>query len=216
MNNLTKMINVMMINAMITLCVAELAVYTTTNTNTEIYKNPIPEYNPKNLRGSAPVHHNNLRRLGATPSAKNIEVKCFNATSNCGINGQCRNTKDGFMCACDSGYYSMEENNPCAVKGESQTVMAVIWYLFGWTGASAFVLGWTSLGVSTLLTCCGGCWGIGISKAKEGYSDTKRACAFCIGFCSYLALFVLWIYVAVMISSPSTCVNDKGVPCDKW
>lgn len=211
MCNLTK---IMMINAiMFTLCYAELVEYATPNT--EMYKSPMPEDNHKNIRDSAQVHHNNLRRLGATPSAKNIEVKCFNTTSNCGINGQCRNTPDGFMCACDSGYYSMEENSPCAVKGESQTKMAVIWYFFGWTGASAFVLGWVALGVSTLLTCCCGCYGINISKVDK-YSDNTRACAFIIGFCSYITCFSLWIYVAVSISSGSKCVNEEGVPCDKW
>ena len=182
----------------------------------DIYKYTSNKERPrKNLRGSEPVHHSNLRRLGATPSAKNIEVKCFNATSNCGINGQCRNAKDGFMCACDSGYYTMEKNNPCSVKGESQTVMAIIWYLFGWTGASAFVLGWTALGVSTLLTCCCGCCFVNISK-NESIGEDKRVCSFIVGLASYIACVALWIYVAVMISSGSKCVNNKGVPCDKW
>lgn len=155
---------------------------------------------------------NSTLRGGRHLTNSPVKVPCQNITSSCGEHGECRVSEQ--ICKCDNGYFSMKIDEPCAEKGESQTVMAVIWYLFGWTGASAFVLGWTALGVSTLLTCCGGCCGITISKI-DTYSDKTRGCAFVIGFCSYLSCFVLWIYIAVMIST-SKCVDKNGVPCKTW
>ena len=158
------------------------------------------------------------RKLNAgIPTPIDINVICVNETSNCGINGQCRVTGNGSYCKCDRGYHTVDSFKPCNVKGESQLSLAVLWYIFGWTGASAFVLGWIWLGVGTLVTfCCGCCCISNATDSKTNRSDERRCVMYMFGAASYIACFGLWIYIAVMISQSDTCVDNNGVKCTPW
>ena len=186
------------------------------NNNKVMSDESTDEYAKNNLlHGRGLMQIQNHRALSdGIPNAKNIDVQCYNETSNCGFNGQCRVAGEVSFCKCDDGYYSMELDKPCEAKGKSQSLMAAMWYLFGWTGGSAFALGWISLGVWTLMTFCCGCCCLAKSK-DEKQSDIKRAAMTVFGFMNYVALFGLWIYVAVKIST-SSCVDSDGVPCKKW
>ena len=74
------------------------------------------------------------RRLGPIPKSKAIMVPCHNATSDCGIHGVCRISGQNKFCECDAGYSSFTKENPCAEKGKVQLVLAIMQYLFGYTG----------------------------------------------------------------------------------
>jgi hypothetical protein len=166
------------------------------------------------VHGDMPVKH--LRRLGAgIPSSKAIMVPCQNATSDCGIHGSCRLSGPNPFCNCDDGYFSLELDKPCAEKGETQATMAVLWYLFGWSGASAFVMGWVGLGVAVLLTFCWGLCCCASAKEDKGNSRIPGECKLTCGVAGYLACFGLYIYVAIMLST-SNCVDKYGVPCKSW
>lgn len=154
------------------------------------------------------------RRLGLTPSRKNIEVYCQNTTSNCGRHGVCRVSGSSGVCHCDGGYYSLDKNEPCAEKGKSQTLYAVLSYMFGWTGGPAFALGWTVFGVVSLLSCCCGTCFYG-QTSNPGFSEGKQMLLGCIGILMLLTAFGLWIYGMVMISTDN-CVSSNGVPCEMW
>jgi hypothetical protein len=217
---------------MISGCVFTVSLLSSAQNGNETMNNPVN--NPvKNLRGHTPQdividgnvrlqdllkddsHGNHLRRrLGPTPTSKAIMVPCQNTTSDCGIHGVCRISGQNKFCRCDSGFYSLDKNNPCSEKGKSQTLYAVLWYMFGWTGGPAFALGWTLLGVLTLLTfCCGIC--CFSQNENDNISDSKKIGMGCFGLLSAIASFGLYIYVAVMISTDK-CVDSNGVPCDMW
>jgi len=186
----------------------------------------------KNLRGHTPqdilingkvtlpdllkhdLHSEHLRRrLGPIPASKAIDVPCHNATSNCGLHGVCRISGEHKFCYCDSGYSSFTKENPCAEKGESQLVLAIMQYIFGYTGGPAFALGWTALGISALLMFCCGCCCTAAAK-DDNVSDGKRVRSAIIGILCTLAAFGLWIYTAVKISTD--CVDKYGTPCKSW
>lgn len=154
------------------------------------------------------------RRLGGLPSSKEINVPCQNVTSNCGIHGTCRISGPNKFCNCDSGYATLVLDKPCDAKAESQTLMAVLWYLFGWSGLSAFVMGWVGLGVGILCSFCCGCCCIAQGKREDGDSNTRGA-QVCFGGICYIACFGLWIYGAVMLST-NNCVDKHGVKCKSW
>ena len=107
------------------------------------------------LRGSNIL--GDKRRLGLIPASKAIEVLCHNSTSNCGMHGVCRISGPHKYCHCDSGYSSFTKEAPCAEKGKTQLVLAIMQYMFGYTGGPAFALGWIALGLSTIIMCCCGC-----------------------------------------------------------
>ena len=176
------------------------------------------DYMMNHLRGNngrGLMQHKNRRVLnGGIPSAKNIVVPCYNATSNCGINGQCRVDGSVSLCKCDDGYYSMDRLKPCEAKGKPQALMAAMWYLFGWTGGPAFALGWISLGAWILTTFCCGCCCLAEAKSSSRSEDKKGAMA-CFGVLNYIALVALLIYGGIMVSS-SNCIDSDGVPCKKW
>lgn len=159
------------------------------------------------------VHSDHLRRLGPIPASKAINVPCHNTTSNCGIHGVCRISGEHKFCHCDTGYSSFTKDNPCAEKGESQLVLAIMQYIFGYTGGPAFALGWTALGISALMMCCCGCCCTTAAK-EENMSDSKRVGAAIIGILCTLAAVGLWIYTAVKISTD--CVDKYGTPCKDW
>ena len=179
----------------------------------------------KNLRGKNNIgikidgevqlkHLLQHRRLGPLPKSNAIQVPCQNSTSNCGMHGSCRISGENKFCHCDSGYYSLDKYKPCNEKGESQTLVALLWYFVGYLGIPAFILGWTALGVATLSTCCCGlcCYS---QSGNDSLSDTKRASMTCIGILLLIAFLGLWIYGAVMVST-NNCVSSNGVPCDMW
>ena len=153
------------------------------------------------------------RRLGPIPESKAIMVPCHNATSNCGIHGTCRISGKNKFCHCDAGYSSFTKENPCAEKGKVQLILALMQYLFGYTGGPAFALGWTVLGVSTLLMfCCGICC---TTCAKENdYNQGRAVSTWIFGALCSLAAFGLWIYTAIKISTD--CVDKHGTPCKSW
>lgn len=192
----------------------------------------VAEFQVKNLRGNrhidfkidADVQMKDLlnrlieddhyrRRLGPIPKSKAILVPCHNATSDCGIHGVCRISGTNKFCDCDAGYSSLTKENPCAEKGKVQLMLAFVQYLFGYTGGPAFALGWTALGVSTLLLfCCGLCC---TSCAKESdRSDGASMIMWVFGALCGLAAFGLWIYTCVKVSTD--CVDKHGVPCKSW
>tara|TARA_Y100000591_G_scaffold331882_1_gene367214 strand:+ start:175 stop:849 length:675 start_codon:yes stop_codon:yes gene_type:complete len=152
-----------------------------------------------------------MRRLSIIPENKAISVPCQNSTSDCGKNGVCR--QDSF-CHCDSGYFSLDINKPCAKKGKSQTLLALLWYPFGYTGVSAFLLGWTTLGVSVIMTfCCGIC-----CRARgldETLSNSNRGISNCLAIISIISCTGLWIFIAIKISFDG-CVDSDNVPCKGW
>lgn len=204
-----------------------VSLISSTASGSEIINNPT-----KNIRGHTPqyilingkvtlpnllkndAHSEHLRRrLSPIPASKAIEVPCHNATSNCGMHGECRISGENKFCHCDSGYSSFTKENPCAEKGEAQLVLAIMQYIFGYTGGPAFALGWTALGVSILVMCCLGCCCTVAAQGDE-MSDSKRVGAGCIGILCLLATAGLWIYIAVKISTE--CVDKDGTPCKGW
>ena len=164
------------------------------------------------LRGNTFLGDN--RRLGPIPSSKAIEVPCHNATSDCGRNGVCRVSGSNKFCHCDSGYSSFSKDKPCAEKGKNQLVLAIMQYIFGYTGGPAFALGWTAIGIATLLMCCCSCCCVSQGKENEKFSDSTRCVMVLFGILCLFALFGLWIYTAVKISTD--CVDKHGAPCKSW
>ena len=143
------------------------------------------------------------------PHKIDINVPCVNATSNCGYNGVCHTSGPVYSCKCDSGYSTIDINDPCAAKGEAQSKMAVLTYFFGWSGATAFMLGWTVWGIVVLmLFCCGVCCTL---HAKENENPATG----CWGILCTLAFVGVWWYLAITISL-NNCVDDKGVACKSW
>jgi hypothetical protein len=164
------------------------------------------------LRGSNIL--GDKRRLGLIPASKAIEVLCHNSTSNCGMHGVCRISGPHKYCHCDSGYSSFTKEAPCAEKGKTQLVLAIMQYMFGYTGGPAFALGWIALGLSTIIMCCCGCCCYAQGSESKTYSDGTRASMLCFGIICMLISFGLWIYTAVKISTD--CVDKDGTPCKSW
>ena len=143
------------------------------------------------------------------PHKININVPCVNATSNCGFNGVCRTSGPTYICKCDNGYSTLDITDPCDAKGESQSKMAVLTYFFGWSGATAFMLGWTAWGIVVLMLFCNGCCCMAHGKENE------NAATYCWGIMCTIAYCGVWLYLAITISLEN-CVDDKGVACKSW
>lgn len=159
------------------------------------------------------VNNTELRRLNElVPVSKAIAVPCLNATSDCGMHGQCRISGENKFCQCDGRYVSLEMDKPCAVEGANQVVMLLMWIMFGWTGGSMFGLGLSLFGSLMLcLFCCGIC----CRAAGEGTGESKsnlRCEYIIIAALMFLAGFGLWIY-GLVIMSTNKCVDSRGVPC---
>jgi len=173
------------------------------------------------------------------PSVVDVTVPCTNATT-CGINGECR----ADVCRCDPGWSSPTLQAPCSAKGPAQLKLALLQYFFGWFGLPAFLLGWTALGIATvvcLVLMCGSycAWAVaadalasarpatayhaesvGATQQQKAQRKAKyerrQSCAACVGSVFCCAWFWLWIVISVYISLSSHCATSNGAPCKGW
>lgn len=157
-----------------------------------------------------------LRNSKFLPSSKNIVVTCHNSTSNCGKHGKCIVSNNNKICHCNEGYYTISLDKPCESKGKSQTLVAILWYTLGWSGVSAFILGWTAFGVSILLTCCCGVSCITLSyNNRQVYSKSSKMVRILFGIICLCICLCLWIYGIIVVSS-DYCMSKNGTPCNSW
>jgi|SaaInlStandDraft_5_1057022.scaffolds.fasta_scaffold79894_2 hypothetical protein len=143
------------------------------------------------------------------PKKIDINVPCANSTSYCGFNGECKQNGPVYVCKCDSGYSTIDITAPCGAKGESQAKLALLTYFFGWSGATAFMLGWTAWGVSVLMLCC--CGSCCVVRGK----DNENGGMLLFGWICIIAYCGVWLYLAITISL-NNCVDKKGVACKSW
>ena len=171
---------------------------------------------PRELHGLHALHpaqHAPPRRLiaGVPDALPVIKVPC-NTSDTCN-HGMCRNAH----CLCDNGWYTAAASRTvaCNAEAKSQVLAAVMQYLFGYFGVGAFILGWTAWGVTTLvlffLTIC--CKGRADSAASRNDNETA-CCAATIYATTGCALFVIWIVMAITISTK--CVDSNGIKCKAW
>jgi hypothetical protein len=143
------------------------------------------------------------------PHKINIAVPCVNETSNCGFNGECKSSGPVKICKCNDGYSTIDINHPCDAKGEAQTKMVFFTFLFGWSGVTCFMLGWTTWGIVMLVTCLNG------SCCLAHGRETGNEKTICWGGWFTIAFVCIWLYLIITISSDN-CVDDKGVACKGW
>ena len=137
---------------------------------------------------------------------------CDVHNDSCGIHGICsiNNT-----CVCSLHWVTVNANMPCSYARYDQVMLVAIHILFGYTGVSAFVIGWFEYGLLLITSCMFAC-----SISIHMYTHERRGDLHVphVWIVLYIATIMVHIitYVVVLALLIYHCVDTMGVHCAKY
>ena len=123
------------------------------------------------------------------------------------------------VCLCDDHWATLNDaaKQPCAYERKDKSLVVILQIMFGYFGAGAFMLGWTSWGIMMVVLFCIACCLQPQSSQKDAesnYIDANPTIYWNKRLTCTVGLTMSVLMIMLLVLTIVHCVDINGVACN--